>query len=153
MSPEQDPLGSGYHAIQSKIAVGSGSFFGKGFMEGTQTQLRFLPEQTTDFIFSVLAEEWGFIGCFVVFAFYTILIFRLIYLAQKMPDRFASFVCFGVAAMIFWHVLVNIGMVIGVLPVVGLTLPFLSYGGSSLITLMGSLGIVAGLSWRRYMFS
>lgn len=152
MSPESDPLGSGYHAIQSKIAVGSGAFWGKGFMQGTQTQLRFLPEQTTDFIFSVLAEEWGFVGTFLVIFLYGFLIFRLLSISSRCQDTFSAFVAFGVAALIFWHVLVNIGMVVGVLPVVGLTLPLLSFGGSSVTSVMAALGLAAGFSFRRFLF-
>jgi rod shape determining protein RodA len=152
LAPEQDPLGSGYHAIQSKIAVGSGALFGKGFLQGTQTQLRFLPEQTTDFIFSVLAEEWGFFGSMVALSLYCLLIIRLLNTASQCEEPFASFVAVGVAAMVFWHVVVNIGMVIGIMPVVGITLALLSYGGSSVITIMASLGIVAGFSIRRFMF-
>lgn len=153
LSPEQDPLGSGYHAIQSKIAVGSGAVTGKGFLEGTQTQLRFLPEQTTDFIFSVLAEEWGFVGSLSALLLYGWLVFRILKIASRCNDTFSAFVCFGVAALIFWHTMINIGMVIGVVPVVGLTLTFLSYGGSSVVTLMAALGIVAGVSGRRFLFA
>ncbi len=153
LSPEQDPLGSGYHANQSKIAVGSGAIAGKGFLQGSQTQLRFLPEQTTDFIFSVLAEEWGFIGSLFTLCLYALLLLRLCTLASRCEDRFCSFVSFGVAAMIFWHVVINIGMVVGSLPVVGLTLAILSFGGSSLITVMASLGLVTGFSMKRFMFA
>jgi rod shape determining protein RodA len=153
LSPEDDPLGSGYHAIQSKIAVGSGALTGKGFMEGTQTQLRFLPEQTTDFIFSVLAEEWGFVGSISALALYGFLIAHLFGIGIRSSDRFASFVSFGIGIFIFWHVLVNIGMVVGILPVVGLTLPLLSYGGSSMVAFMAGLGIVVGISSRRFMFA
>ena len=153
LSPEMDPLGSGYHAIQSKIAVGSGAVTGKGFLQGTQTQLRFLPEQTTDFIFSVLAEEWGFIGSIVVISFYMILIFRIVAVSARCQDVFSAYLCVGVAAMMFWHVVINIGMVIGVVPVVGVTLKLLSYGGSSIVAAMIGLGVVAGLSIRRFMFA
>ncbi len=153
LSPEMDPLGSGYHAIQSKIAVGSGALAGKGFLQGTQTQLRFLPEQTTDFIFSVLAEEWGFIGSVGVLLIYAFLIFRLVRVAARSQDKFSSFVAVGVASLIFWQVLMNIGMVIGVLPVVGITLPLLSFGGSSVVTVMSAVGIVAGISVRRFLFA
>jgi len=153
MSPESDPLGSGYHAMQSKIAVGSGSVFGKGFLEGTQTQLRFLPEQTTDFIFSVLAEEWGFAGSLSVVILYGFLVFRLLTIASRSPEPFSAFVAFGVAAMLFWHIVINICMVLGSFPVVGLTLPLLSYGGSSVVTVMAGLGIVAGISFRRFLFA
>jgi len=153
LSPEMDPLGSGYHAIQSKIAVGSGAVTGKGFLKGTQTQLRFLPEQTTDFIFSVLAEEWGFLGSLTVIALYALLIFRLLGVSYKCQDSFSALVSFGVASMMFWHVLINIGMVIGVVPVVGVTLKLLSYGGSSVIAALIGLGIVAGFSIRRFIFA
>ncbi len=152
MSPEDDPLGSGYHAIQSKIAVGSGSLTGKGFLQGTQTQLRFLPEQTTDFIFSVLAEEWGFVGSAVVIFLYGFLILRLLTISARCSEIFPAFVVIGVAAMIFWHVIVNVGMVVGVLPVVGLTLPLLSFGGSSVVAVLGALGLAAGVSSRRFLF-
>jgi len=153
LDPELDPLGSGYHAIQSKIAVGSGMMTGKGVLQGTQTQLRFLPEQTTDFLFSVLAEEWGFIGSVIALLLYSLLIFRLLRIASRCSERFTAFVVVGVAAMIFWHVLMNMGMVVGILPVVGITLPLLSYGGSSVVTIMAALGIVAGISLRRFKFS
>ena len=152
-SPETDPLGSGYHALQSKIAVGSGGLFGKGYMDGTQTQLRFLPEQTTDFIFSVWAEEWGFFGSSLVLLLYTLLLFRMFRSASSVGDRFSALVIFGVAANVFWQVLVIIGMVTGVMPVVGLTLPLFSFGGSSLIALMAGLGIAFGVSRKRQMFS
>ena len=153
ISPEIDPLGSGYHAIQSKIAVGSGAVTGKGYLQGTQTQLRFLPEQTTDFIFSVLAEEWGFIGSLFVIVLYGILVGRLLSIASRCEERFPAFVTIGVAAMMFWHCIINIGMVIGVMPVVGVTLKLFSYGGSSLISAMAAIGLVAGFTVRRYMFS
>ena len=153
LSPESDPLGRGYHSMQSKIAVGSGALFGKGFKKGTQTQLRFLPEQTTDFIFSVLAEEWGFVGSVFVIGIYSLLILQLINLALKMQDSYSMYLTIGTASLIFWHTFINIGMVIGVLPVVGITLVIFSYGGSSLLTTMCLLGMVAGMSARRYMFS
>ena len=153
LAPETDPLGSGYHAIQSQIAVGSGTFFGKGFLQGTQTQLRFLPEQTTDFIFSVLAEEWGFVGSILVLALYAFLLYRAFSASARCKDRFPAFVCFGVSMMLFWHVIINIGMVIGVVPVVGITLPLLSYGGSSVVAFMSAFGLVAGISMRRYFFA
>lgn len=153
LSPEMDPLGTGYHAIQSKIAVGSGAVTGKGFLQGTQTQLRFLPEQTTDFIFSVLAEEWGFLGSIFVIGLYGLLIFRLLRVSSRSADSFSAYVAFGVAAMMFWHVVINIGMVIGIVPVVGVTLKLMSYGGSSLIAAMVGIGIVLGVSVRRYSFA
>ena len=153
LSPESDPLGTGYHAIQSKIAVGSGAVFGKGYFQGTQTQLRFLPEQTTDFIFSVLAEEWGYLGSSFVICLYGFLIYKILLVGQKCQDKFGAFVCIGVASLIFWHLIINIGMVIGIMPVVGVTLTLLSFGGSSIVTVLAGIGIVAGFSMRRYLFS
>lgn len=153
LHPETDPLGSGYHALQSQIAVGSGSVTGKGFLKGTQTQLRFLPEQTTDFIFSVLAEEWGFIGSAALIALYALLILKILKVSSKCSEPFSSFVCFGVAALLFWHVTLNIGMVIGIVPVVGITLPLLSYGGSSVVTVMTGLGLVSGGALKRFVFA
>ncbi len=148
-NPDFDPLGAGYHIIQSKIAVGSGGLFGKGFLKGTQTQLQFLPEHTTDFIFSVLAEEWGFIGCLFLIFLYFILLYRIFSIAVKSGNLFSSLVCVGVASYLFFHILVNIGMVLGVLPVVGIPLLLFSYGGSSVISTMFSLGIVLGISIRK----
>jgi rod shape determining protein RodA len=153
VTPELDPLASGYHAIQSKIAVGSGALFGKGYLKGTQTQLRFLPEQTTDFLFSVLAEEWGFVGSLFVVSLYIILIYRILQVASRASDRFSAMVCSGVGALFFWQCVVNIGMVTGALPVVGITLPLLSYGGSSVLTLLFCAGLVAGIHSRRFLFS
>jgi len=153
ISPERDPMGRGYHSMQSRIAVGSGAVFGKGYKKGTQTQLRFLPEQTTDFVFSVLAEEWGFVGSAIAISLYLFLVHHLFSLATRFDDMYCFYVTIGTASLIFWHMFINIGMVIGVLPVVGITLALFSYGGSSLITTMCLLGMVAGFSARRYMFS
>jgi rod shape determining protein RodA len=153
LSPEADPLASGYHAIQSKIAVGSGALTGKGFLKGTQTQLRFLPEQTTDFIFSVLAEEWGFLGTATVIVLYFLLLYRILRISSRASDQFGAFVAFGIAALFFFQIVVNIGMVTGSLPVVGITLPLLSYGGSSVMTLLFGTGLVAGIHSRRYLFT
>jgi rod shape determining protein RodA len=149
-NPEADPLGSGYHVIQSKIAVGSGSVFGKGFLKGTQSQLEFLPEHTTDFVFSVLAEEWGFVGCVFVLALYCLLFVKILRVVQKSKEVFSTFVAFGIGSQILFHTLVNVGMVIGVLPVVGIPLPLFSYGGSSVLSVLFSLGIVLGVSLRRW---
>ena len=151
-NPDFDPLGAGYHIIQSKIAVGSGGLWGKGFLKGTQTQLLFLPEHTTDFIFSVLAEEWGFIGCLLLLFLYFILLYRLLSVAIKSNSLFTSLLCVGVTSYVFFHVLVNIGMVIGLLPVVGIPLVLFSYGGSSMLSTMVSLGIVLGISIRKSFF-
>lgn len=152
MDPEIDPKGSGYHITQSKIAVGSGALFGKGFMQGTQTQLQFLPEHTTDFIFSVLGEEWGFAGCMSVILLYLFFLFRLLRITSRSRDLFSAMVILGITSLFYVHTIINIGMVIGLLPVVGLPLPLFSYGGSSLVSSMLSLGIVLGLDMRRLLF-
>lgn len=151
-NPDFDPLGAGYHIIQSKIAVGSGGLWGKGFLKGTQTQLLFLPEHTTDFIFSVLAEEWGFIGCLLLLFLYFVLLYRLLSIVVKCNNLFTSLLCIGVTSYIFFHVLVNIGMVIGLLPVVGIPLVLFSYGGSSMLSTMVSLGVILGISIRKNFF-
>ena len=142
LHPEDDLLGSGWNIIQSKIAVGSGQLFGKGFLNGTQDKLRFLPESQTDFIFAVISEEFGFVGSVTIISLYFLLIFTILKIAQKTEDRYGQLVCYGIAAIIFFHTLVNIGMVIGVMPVKGLPLLLLSYGGSSLMFVSTMLGIV-----------
>ncbi|WP_020675588.1 rod shape-determining protein RodA [Geopsychrobacter electrodiphilus] len=152
LNPEADPLGSGYHIIQSKIAVGSGGFWGKGFMAGTQSQLSFLPERHTDFAFSVFAEEWGFSGSMLLLLGYLFLVVWGIYVARRAADRFGMFLAFGVTAMIFWHIVINLGMVIGLMPVVGVPLPLFSYGGTSMITTMIGVGLLMNISMRRFMF-
>jgi len=150
--PTLDPLGTGYHVLQSKIAIGSGRFIGNGFTHGTQGQLRFLPEHHTDFIFSVLSEEWGFAGSFIVLTLYFILILWGLNIAQNAKDRLGAFLAFGVSSMLLWHIAINIGMVTGMLPVVGVPLPFISYGGSFLLTAMIGAGILANVSMRRFIF-
>lgn len=152
LNPERDPLKSGYHLIQSKIAVGSGGLTGKGFLHGTQTQLRFLPEQHTDFAFSVFAEEWGFWVCTVMLFLYATLILWGLHVASRCNDRFGTLLAVGVTAMIFWHIVINMGMVIGLFPVVGVPLPFFSYGGTSMITSMLGAGLLLNVSMRRFMF-
>jgi rod shape determining protein RodA len=152
IEPDRDPLGSGYHIIQSKIAVGSGGVLGKGFLGGTQSHLRFLPEQHTDFAFSVFAEEWGFVGCLFMIVLYLLLILWGLNIAGRCNDRFGSLLAVGVTAMLFWHILINMGMVIGLFPVVGVPLPFFSYGGTSMITSMIGVSILLNISMRRFMF-
>ena len=152
LNPERARLGSGYHIIQSKIAVGSGGFTGKGYIKGTQSQLRFLPEQHTDFAFSVFAEEWGFIGCLLLISIYISLILWGLNIARRCNDRFGGLLAVGVTAMLFWHTIINIGMVIGLFPVVGVPLPFFSYGGTSMITSMVGIGLLQNISMRRFMF-
>lgn len=152
INPERDPLKSGYHLIQSKIAVGSGGLLGKGFMHGTQTQLRFLPEQHTDFAFSVFAEEWGLLGSLLILLLYLFLVLWGLHVASRCNDRFGTLLAVGVTAMIFWHIVINMGMVIGLFPVVGVPLPFFSYGGTSMLTSMIGAGLLLNISMRRFMF-
>jgi rod shape determining protein RodA len=145
IAPENDALGSGYNSIQSGIAIGSGGFFGKGFLQGTQSQLNFVPMHHTDFIFSVLAEEWGLFGCFVVLLLYLILLLQAVKIAVNSRDLRGTLFCSGIVAMLTTQVLFNIGMTSGVLPVTGITLPLLSYGGSSILTIMTCLGILLNI--------
>lgn len=152
LNPEADPHGSGYHIIQSKIAIGSGGLFGKGFMKGTQSQLAFLPERHTDFAFSVYAEEWGLIGSLVLLTLYLLIIVWGIYIARRASDRFGMYMAVGVIGMIFWHAVINLGMVVGLLPVVGIPLPLFSYGGTSMVTTMIGVGLLLNVSMRRFMF-
>jgi len=152
LNPERDPLGAGYHIIQSKIAVGSGGLNGLGFMQGTQSQLSFLPERHTDFAFSVFAEEWGLTGCLLLLALYCLIILWGLHIALRSNDRFGMYLAIGVSAMLFWHIVVNLGMVIGLLPVVGVPLPLFSYGGTSMITTMTGVGLLMNVSMRRFMF-
>jgi len=152
LSPEMDPLGAGYHVIQSKIAIGSGMFWGKGYLHGTQNKLNFLPEQHTDFIFSVFAEEWGYVGALVLLALYAALVLRGLQIAIRAKDRFGALLAFGIVAIVFWQVVINIGMTSGVLPVVGIPLPFFSYGGSSLTTMMMAVGLIINVNMRRFTF-
>ncbi len=152
LNPESDPLGAAYHLIQSKIAVGSGGFWGKGFMLGTQSQLNFLPEQHTDFAFSVLAEEWGFVGSLVVLTLLSIVVFRCLMHALKAKDRLALLVVAGCTASIFWPAVINLGMVTGLFPVVGVPLPFISYGGSSMVSTMATVGLIQSVAMRRWVF-
>ena len=150
LNPELDPLGAGYHVIQSKIAIGSGGFYGKGYLHGTQNQLHFLPEQHTDFIFSVFSEEWGFVGAMALISLYLALMLRGLVVVGRAKERFGALLAFGVLSNVFWQAVINLGMTTGLLPVVGITLPFFSYGGSSLVTLMAGLGLVINVNMRRF---
>jgi len=147
--PGADPLGSGYQVIQSLIAVGSGGMWGKGIAQGSQTQFRFLPETHTDFIMSTFAEEHGFVGVVIVLGLYFVLLMQIIQNAQMAPDRAGLFLCMGVAALVLFHLLVNVGMVIGRMPITGIPLPLMSYGGSSLLTMFLLLGLVQSVRLRR----
>ena len=152
LNPDADPYGAGWHVIQSKIAVGSGQLFGKGFMKGTQAQLNFLPEVHTDFAFSIWSEEWGFVGAVLLIGAYFVFLLRCLNIAQNTRDRFGSFLAFGITAMIFWQMLINICMVLGLLPVVGIPLPLVSYGGSSVITTLLGTGLILNVRIRRSLF-
>ncbi|WP_455222691.1 rod shape-determining protein RodA [Kaarinaea lacus] len=149
LDPEQDPLGSGYHIIQSKIAIGSGGLYGKGWLNGTQSQLDFLPERSTDFIFSAYAEEFGFIGVLVLLAIYLFILIRGLLIAVQAQDTYTRLLAGSLTMTFFIYVFVNIGMVTGLLPVVGLPLPLVSYGGTSVVTLMASFGILMSIHTHR----
>ncbi len=151
LNPDRDPLGAGYHIIQSKIAIGSGMIFGKGYLQGTQNALSFLPEQHTDFILSVLAEEWGFVGCCALLMLYFFFLLWGFNIAYGCRDMFGSILAFGITIMIFWQIFINIGMVMGLMPVVGVPLPLISYGGSSVITNMAGIGLLMNVSMRRFL--
>jgi rod shape determining protein RodA len=152
MRPDLDPLGAGYTITQSKIAIGSGGFFGKGWLAGTQNQLNFLPERHTDFIFSIIAEEWGFFGSLVVLGLYFILIWRIIEIISQTSDPFGRFVCIGIVTFLSFQLLINIAMTSGIMPVVGLPLPFISYGGSFLLLSFFCIGIVLNVAKQRIIF-
>ncbi|MFN2632074.1 MAG: rod shape-determining protein RodA [Thermoanaerobaculia bacterium] len=149
-NPDQDVLKSGYQVRQSKIAVGSGGFTGKGFRSGTQSQLRFLPVQHTDFIFAVIAEEWGFLGVILILGLFATLVLRSLTLAGVARDRGGVFLILGLAAVIFFSVMVNASMMIGLLPTTGIPLPLVSYGGSSVATTFLSVGLILGVHYRRF---
>ena len=146
-NPDLDPLNRGYNVIQSKIAVGSGQLWGKGFLQGTQNQMGYLPTKNTDFIFSVVSEEWGFIGAVIlVIALFT-LIYRCLKIAQKADNSYGRYICVGVAAMFLFHVFENVGMCIGLMPVTGIPLPLISYGGTSVVTNMIAIGLVLSVNY------
>jgi rod shape determining protein RodA len=149
IDPNVDPLGSGYHIIQSKIAIGSGMLFGKGLFGGTQSQLNFLPENHTDFIFAVVGEELGFVGAAILLILYLILLYRGVKIAREASDNFGMLLAVGISSMLAFHVLVNVGMTTGIMPVTGIPLPLMSYGVSSLTTNMMSIGILLNIYMRR----
>ncbi|MEM6787596.1 MAG: rod shape-determining protein RodA [Myxococcota bacterium] len=150
LNPSEDLSGAGYHAHHAKIAIGNGGVFGQGFMGGTQNQYRFLPDQYSDFPYPVFAEEWGFVGSLVLFTLYAFLVLWSIRIAALARDRFGAIVAVGCGAMIFWHTIINIGMASGMLPVVGMTLPLFSYGGSSVVSIMLAIALLMNVSMRRY---
>lgn len=149
LDPESDKSGIGWHALQSRTAIGNGGMWGEGFREGTQNQFGFLPDQYSDFPFAVFAEDWGFVGCVCLLAVYCFVCIWAVNIASLAKDRFGAAVAIGVGALFFWHTFFNIGMVLGVLPVVGITLPLFSYGGSSCVTMLIGLGLLMNVSIRR----
>jgi rod shape determining protein RodA len=153
LNPDFDPLGAGYHGWQSKIAIGSGGFWGKGWLAGTQSGLNFLPEKHTDFIFAVFAEEWGFVGTAALIVLYLILVLRGISIAYTSKDRLGSLIATGVVAMLSVYILFNIGMTVGLTPVVGLPLPLFSYGGSSMLATMAAVGLLVNIRMRRFLYN
>ncbi|MCA9510987.1 MAG: rod shape-determining protein RodA [Myxococcota bacterium] len=152
VDPSRDPLSSGYQAMQSRIAVGSGGLTGKGWMEGTQTQLRFLPTQHTDFAYSVLAEEWGFTGSTAVLGLYLAMLLWGLWIARNSRDGFGAMLAVGVVGALFWPAVINVAMVLGLAPVIGVPLPLFSYGGSAMVSACISLGLLLSISMRRYVF-
>jgi rod shape determining protein RodA len=151
-NPEADVRGSGYHLVQSKIAVGSGKLFGKGYLQGNINKLRYLPERHTDFIFPVFAEEWGFVGSMVVLSLYAALLLMGVEIGEKARDRFGSFLAIGVVSLLFWQIAINLGGVLGLMPLTGVTLPLMSYGGSSMVAILASLGLLFSIHQRKFMF-
>ncbi|NMB63511.1 MAG: rod shape-determining protein RodA, partial [Spirochaetes bacterium] len=149
LDPNIDPLGSGWNIIQSITAIGSGGILGKGFLQGTQSHYRYLPQQSTDFIFSILAEEFGFIGCFAIFLVYFFIIFRMIKIMRNNRDTFAQGIIAGVISMMLFHFAINVGMAMGIMPITGIPLLFLSYGGSSLLSNCITFGIVISIGSAR----
>ncbi len=152
INPDSDPRGAGWNIIQSKIAIGSGNLSGQGFLRGTQSHYRFLPEQSTDFIFSILAEELGFTGCMFVFVLYFGILIRMLYIMRGTNNEFGYYIVTGILAMFFFHFIVNVGMVMGIMPITGIPLLFLSYGGSSLWTAMLCIGIVMSVRCHKFEF-
>ncbi len=150
VNPEKDPRGAGYQIIQSQVAIGSGGVWGKGFLNGTQTHLKFLPAQHTDFIFSVIAEEWGFMGVSSILTVFLLLLLYLINLASAVRSTFSSITLVGIISVLFFHIFVNIGMTVGVAPVTGLPLPFISYGGSFLLSIMLMIGVAQNISQNKF---
>ncbi len=152
LDPGNDPRGSGYHILQSRIAIGSGEIWGKGYGEGTQSQLRFLPERHSDFAVAVFGEEWGFVGCVALVTLFCLFLLSVFSTAVQAKDRFGSMLVVGVFFYFVWQIFINMGMVIGLMPVVGIPLPFISYGGSATLVNFTLLGIVLNVSMRRFMF-
>jgi rod shape determining protein RodA len=150
LDPNVDPRGSGWHIIQSVTAIGSGGFYGKGFGQGTQSHYRFLPQQSTDFIFSIFAEEWGLLGGIFVFALFLLVFFRLMRILKSTPDPFGKYITAGVCSVYFFHFIINVGMTMGIMPITGIPLLFMSYGGSALLSAMAGIGLCLSVYVRRF---
>jgi rod shape determining protein RodA len=152
IDPHHDPRGKGYQILQARYAIGGGRLFGNGYLKGVQTHQGFIPENHTDFIITVLAEEWGFVGCLVLMSLYFILIMLGLNVAAQSKERFGALLATGVVGIFFLQITINLGAVLGVIPVTGVTLPLISYGGSSVLILHMALGLLLNISMRRYMF-
>ena len=150
VDPYSDPTGAGWNVIQSMIAVGSGGFLGRGFLSGSQNQLNFLPANHTDFVFSVIAEEWGFVGAIIVLSLYVFMLWRGLLIAHRAKDPFGTLLAVGCISMFFFHLIINIGMTLGVMPVTGLPLPFITYGGSTTLTFLIAIGLLLNVGLRRH---
>lgn len=153
IDPYSDPQGSGWNIIQSKTAIGAGGLFGRGFLEGSQSHRRFLPQQSTDFIFSIFSEETGFIGGVVMFAAFFLILVRILYIIKQTTNNFSCYIASGILGMFFFHFIVNVGMVMGIMPITGIPLPFMSYGGSALLTNMMAIGLIMSINSRRLDFT
>ncbi len=152
LNPESDPKGKGYHLVQSKIAVGSGAFWGRGYLKGNINKLKFLPERHTDFIFPVLAEEWGFVGAFIMIGVMGLFLILGLDSASQCKDLFGALLAVGVVGLLFWNIVINLGGVLGLMPLTGVPLPLMSYGGSSLVTVLIGVGILFNVRMRRFVF-
>jgi rod shape determining protein RodA len=150
LNPDIDPRGAGWHIIQSITAIGSGGLKGKGYLQGTQSHYRFLPEQSTDFIFSIFSEEWGFIGGVMVFVLFMIICLRLVRIMKATVDPFGSYIAAGLAAMYSFHFIINVGMTMGIMPITGIPLIFMSYGGSAVLAGMAGIGLAMSINFRRF---
>jgi rod shape determining protein RodA len=151
LDPNVDPRGSGWHIIQSMTAIGSGGLMGKGFLQGTQSHYRFLPQQSTDFIFSIFTEEWGLLGGLLVFGLFLLICLRLVKIIKTTSDNFGAYIASGLAAMYSFHFLINVGMAMGVMPITGIPLLFMSYGGSALTSAMAGIGLAMSIHVRRFL--
>jgi rod shape determining protein RodA len=150
IDPSIDPRGSGWNILQSITAIGSGGFWGKGYLQGSHSHARYIPQQSTDFIFSIIAEEFGFFGCLVLFALYAIIFIRCFVLIETSKDRFSQYIVGGILGIFAFHFMINVGMAMGIMPVTGIPLYFISYGGSAMWSSLISIGILTGISARRY---